>query len=131
MTKNHQTQQIGVWRPLYSQDTHALTIVLVGDDGQWSTTLDLDTRKDSPAQFLIYELPGQVRKPTGEMKQINNTASAFYVRLAGATAPVKLTDLSATSQKQWMFKMFKTFAKGPGIAVLVKDCRVSVTLHEG
>jgi hypothetical protein len=125
---NRKTQQIGRCRPLYKQDAHELKITLVGHDGQWSTTLELDTRKESPAQFLIFELP---TKATGEMRQVSNTASEFLVHLAGATAPAKVTILSNKPKTQWMLTMFQTFAKGPGIAVLVKDCRVSVTMHEG
>lgn len=126
---NRKTQQIGVCRPLYKQDKHELTIVLIGDDGQWSNTLDLDTRETSSAQFWVYQLPVKAR--TGEMKQSSNTSSEFMVRLAGDTAPAKLTNLSNLPKKQWMIAMFKMFARGPAVAVLVKDCRVSVTMHEG
>ena len=130
MNKNNEltTQQIGRCRPLFKQDTHELKIRLVGHDGQRSTTLELDTRKESPAQFLIFELP---TKATGEMRQVSHTASEFLVHLAGATAPAKLTNLSITSKKHWMLTMFRIFAKGPAIAVLVKDRQVSVTMHEG
>ncbi len=130
MNKNNErtTQQIGRCRPLFKQDAHELKITLVGHDGQWSTTVELDIRKESPAQFLIFQLP---TKATGEMRQVSNTASEFLVHLAGATAPAKLTNLSVTSKKYWMLTMFKVFAKGPAFAVLVKDSRVSVTMHEG
>ena|ERR1017187_6294873 len=130
MNRNNKctTQPIGRCCPLFKQDTHELKIMLVGHDGQWSTTLELDTRKESAAQFLIFELP---TKATGEMRQVSNTASEFLVHLAGATAPAKLTNLSITSKKYWMLTMFRTFAKGPAIAVLVKNRRVSVTMQEG
>jgi len=125
------TQQIGVCRPQSLHDSHELTIVLVGDDGQWSTTIDANTKSDAPSQFWVIELPAKARKPGGEMHLISNMETEFVVRLAGSTSPAVVRNLSNTPQKSWMIAMFQAFAKTPAIGVLVSRGRMSVTLHEG
>ena len=133
MNKNNErtTQQIGVCRPQPLYDSHELTITLLGDDGQWATTIDANTKSDAPSQFWIIELPGKARKPGGEMHLISNMETEFVVRLIGSTGPAIVRNLSNTSQKSWMIAMFKTFARTPAIGVLVSRGQMSVTLHEG
>ena len=129
--KEHTTQQIGVCRPQSLHDSHELTIVLVGDDGQWSTTIDANTKSDAPSQFWLIELPAKAQKPGGEMRQISNLETEFVVRLAGPTGPAIVRNLSNTPQTNWMIAMFKTFARTPAIGVLISRGHMSVTLHEG
>ena len=130
-TNQRTTQQIGVCHPHSHHASHELTIVLVGDDGQWSTTIDANTKSDAASQFWIIELPAKARKPGGEMHLISNMATEFVVRLVGGTGPAKIKNLSNTPQKIWMVTMLKTFAKTPAIGVLVSRGHMSVTLHEG
>jgi hypothetical protein len=132
MNKNneHTTQQIGVCRPHSLHDSHELRIVLAGDDGQWSTTIDANTKSDAPAQFWLIELPA-TRKAGGEMHQISNMETEFVVRLAGSTGPAIVRNLTNTPQTNWMVTMFKTFARTPAIGVLISRGQMSVTLHEG
>ena len=127
----HTTQQIGVCHPQSLHDSHELTIMLVGDDGQWSTTIDANTKSDAPSQFWILELPGKARKPGGEMHLISSVETEFVVRLTGSTGPANVRNLTNTPQKSWMVTMFETFAKTPAIGVLVSRGHMSVTLHEG
>lgn len=133
MNKNNErtTQQIGVCRPQPLYDTHELKIVLLGDDGQWSTIIDANTKSDAPSQFWILELPAKARKPGGEMHLISNIETEFVVRLVGSTGPATVRNLSNTPQKGWMVTMFQTFAKTPAIGVLISRGQISVTLHEG
>jgi len=133
MNKNNErtTQQIGVCRPQSLYDSHEVTIVLTGDDGQWSTTIAANTKSDAPPQFWIIELPASTRKPDGEMRQISNMETEFVVRLAGSTGPAIIRNLTNTPQKTWMVTMFKSFGQGPTLAVLVLRGRLSITLHEG
>jgi hypothetical protein len=130
-TNQRTTQQIGVCHPHSRHASHELTITLVGDDGQWSTTIDANTKSDAPSQFWIIELPAKARKPGGEMHQISNMETEFVVRLIGSTGPAIIRNLTNSPQKNWMVTMFKTFAKIPAIGVLVSRGHMSVTLFEG
>jgi hypothetical protein len=130
-TNHRTTQQIGVCHPQSLHDSHELRIVLDGDDGQWSTTIDANTKSDAPSQFWIVELPAKARKPGGEMHLISNMATEFVVRLAGPTGPGTVRNLTNTPQKGWMIAMFQTFASTSAIGVLVSRGQISVTLHEG
>lgn len=131
-SRKHDTHPLGILRPESKFQCHELTIILVGNDGQWSSALDLKTGNDAPSQLVIFKIDSPVKKPTGEMKQISNTQSEFVVRLAGPTTMATVLNLSKLPLKDWMPVMFSTFAQCPAaIAVLVVRGRVSVTLHEG
>lgn len=130
--RKHDANPLGILRPESKFKYHELTIVLAGNDGQWSSTLDLKTGTDAPPQFVIFKIDSPVKKPTGEMRQTSDTQSEFVVRLAGPTTMAVVRNLSKLPLKDWMPIMFSTFAQCPAaIAVLVVRGRVSVTLHEG
>jgi hypothetical protein len=130
--RNHESMALGICRQLSQHEVHALTLIVNGDDGQWTKTLDLNLRPNAAAQFMIFELPGEVVKPSGEMRKLNDTHSQFAVRVSGSSTPTCVIDLAGAPPCDWMVKMFQTFARcRAAIALLVTFGRVSVTLHEG
>jgi hypothetical protein len=130
--RNYKIQPLALCRPQSQYTNQELMIVLEGDDGRWTTKLDLDTRTDAPPKLLVFELPTAVQKSTGQMRQIGPTRSEFTVKLAGPSHPVTLVDLSSLPMAEWMRTLFLKFAQCPSaVGVLVIRGQVSVTLHEG
>jgi len=130
--RNYKIQPLALCRPQSPYTNHELTIVLAGDDGRWTTTLDLDTRMDAPPKLLVFELPTAVQKTTGQMRQIGPTRSEFKVKLAGPSHPATIVDLSSLPMAEWMRTLFLKFAQCPSaVGVLVIRGQVSVTLNEG
>jgi hypothetical protein len=123
---------LALCRPQSQYTNHELTIVLAGDNGQWTTTLDLDTRVDAPSRLLVFELPTAVQKSTGQMRQTCPTQSEFAVKLTGPPHPATPVDLSSLPLSEWMSTLLLKFAQCPSaIGVLVTRGQVSVTLNEG
>jgi hypothetical protein len=114
------------------RDNYRLTIRLESADGQSSrsSTLDLENEVASPPQFLLFELPAQVRSPGGTMVQKSNLESEFRIRLAGPATPAVLTNLSGTPTNQWMATLFARSASCPAvIGVLFANGRVSLAVY--
>jgi len=123
---------LGLARPTPPHERHQLTISLEGNDGQstWSATLELETKRASPPQFLLWELPAKVRRQGGKMVPKSHTESEFRVRLAGPASPARLTKLSGIPISAWMATLFAKAAGCPAvIGVLVAHGRVSVTVY--
>jgi hypothetical protein len=130
--RNYKIQPLALCRPQSQYTNHELTIVLEGDDGRWTTKLDLDTRTDAPPRLLVFELPTAVQKTTGQMRQIGPTRSEFKLKLAGPSHPATIIDLSSLPMAEWMPTLFLKFAQCPSaVGVLVIRGQVSVTLNEG
>jgi len=131
--KPYQTQPLGSAQPENKHAQHELKITLRGNDGSsWSTEFQFDTRSAAPRRFIILELPGKVKNPTGQMIQLSETRSEFVVDLLGPASPATIKDLSAMPLKDWMATLYISFAETQSaVGVLVTHGRVSVTLHGG
>ena len=130
--RKHNIHPLGILRPASKHKQHELKINLVGDKGQWTTTLNLDTRPEAKPQFLIVKIGLPLRRPTGEMKQLANAQSEFTIRIMGPMADATIVNLSPLPIQDWMPTMFAEFAQNPAaLAVLCSHGRVSVTLHGG
>ena len=133
MKQTYQTQPLGSAQPESKHVHHELQVILRGNDGSsWSTEFQFDTTAAAPRRFVILELPGKVKNPTGQMIQLSDARSEFVVDLLAPASAATLKDLSAMPLKEWMATLLISFAETQAsIGILVTHGRVSVTLHGG